>query len=427
MRVSQSRLDPSPTRPGNIRISVDVQYDNPALAQETYWFEVDQSQKQFLSDTGNPWALCLTPVALTLQEPLVLDQPVDAAVLKHINELMRVWGFWFPKLKPIQIYAGINTIPALHGADKTLSFFSGGVDAFFTALYHEETSDPYEKIHIDDLVYIWGFDISYLNIEANEKNERSLRQAATKMGRQMVTVASNIKLTQLKNCDWESLGHGAVLAGVAYLLEKKYNKALIASSGGYRDAFPHGSHPALMPLFSSPRLQFKQSGATFSRPEKIEWISRSDVARGHLHVCFMTDSDKNCSLCLKCYRAMLILDIFGALKYFKTFDSSSFDLKKAGKLFLWGADDTRQAVELKFLASQKNRLDIVKAMSDSLRRTHQVKMILRSMRVLTKTVVGRKLYQRIENRLLRGFVGGGERYHPAPADSMFVKYHEMNF
>ncbi len=426
MRASRSKIGPSPTRAGNVRISVDVQYDNPSLDPETYWFEVDQSLKPFLSASGNPWAMCLTPVAMTLQEPLYLDQPVDGVVLKRIHELMRVWGFWFPNLKPIPVYADSITIPAPHGADRTLSFFSGGVDAFFTALYHDQTNDPYEKIHVDDLVYIWGFDIPHLNTEANEQNERSLREAATQMGKHLVTVATNIKLTQLKNCEWEYMSHGAVLAAVAYLLEKKYSKALIASSGGYRDTFPHGSHPALMPLFSSTYLQFKQSGATFSRAEKIEWISRSEAAQDYLHVCFMTGTDKNCSQCLKCYRGMLTLDIFGALKYFKTFDLSSFNLEKAGKVFLWGSDDVRQAAELKFLASQKNRPDIVKAMNDSIRRTHKVKMILKSIRSLKKTEFGNKLYHRIETRLLKGFVGGGERYHPAPADSPFVHYNEIH-
>ncbi len=427
MRAFSSKITESPTRPGFVRLSIDVAYDNPEISPESYWFEVDQSLKKYLSDSGNPWVLCLAPVAMTLQEPLHIDLPVDAELLRHAHELMRVWSFWFPKLKPMSIHADKADPLTSENPDRALSFFSGGVDAFFTALYHEQTNDPYEKIHIDDLAYIWGFDIPHINTVANEQKERSLRDAARQMGKGFVTIATNIKLTQLKNCEWEYMCHGAVLASVAYLLEKRYGKAFIASSGGYHDSFPQGSHLALMPLFSSRQMLVKQSGATFSRADKIEWISRSKVAQNHLHVCFLMGDEKNCSQCLKCYRTMLVLDLFGALGSFKTFDVSQFDLKKAGKIFLWGTDDVRQAAELKFLASQKNRPDIVKAMSDSLRKTRRIKAILGAAAHLQKNNLGRELYRRIENRLFRGFIGSGERYYPAAEDSLFVHYNEMHF
>ena len=88
-------------------------------------------------------------------------------------------------------------------ASKTLSFFSGGVDAFFTALYHSETPDPHHQIPIDDLVNVWGFDIPISNTEAFRKIEEPFREAAALPGKEFVSVATNLRTTQLKHCDRE--------------------------------------------------------------------------------------------------------------------------------------------------------------------------------------------------------------------------------
>jgi hypothetical protein len=425
MKMVSCAIIDSPARPGYVRLSAEVEYDKQGLKPETYWFEVHESQKEFLSTSGNPWLMCLAPVAITLQEPLHINRPVDPTLLKNTHKLMDVWSFWFPRLKPMPIFAERMDAPEHEKPSRTLSFFSGGVDAFFTALYHDETEGPYDKIHIDDLVNIWGFDIPYSSGEAYLKSERSLREASKLIGKELVSVATNMRQTQLKNCEWEYLYHGAALASVAYALEKKYDRALIASSGGYRDSFPQGSHLALMPLFSSGRMQIEQSGATFSRSSKIEWLSRSEAAMRHLHVCFHLGNEENCSRCLKCFRTMLVLDLMGSLDKFVTFDRSKYDFHRAGKIFLWDVDDVRQAIEIRSLALQKDRMDIVTAMNKSVQHTDRIKKTLAFVRPLKKSLWGRSLYDRVENRLLRGSVGGEERYYPASNDSLFVHYNRI--
>ena len=415
----------SPARPGHVRLCAEVEYDTPGIKPELYWFEVHERYSQALSTSGNPWLLCLAPAAITLGESLHLNRPVDGLLLKNAHELMKIWSFWFPRLKPMPIRAEVAAAGDSSNDSKTLAFFSGGVDAFFTALYHGETQDPYDRIAIDDLVNVWGLDIPYANSEGYQKIEKSLSRAAADLGKEFVSVATNLRETQLKNCEWEYQYHGPALASVAYALEKRYRLALIASSGGYRATFPHASHPALMPLFSSSGTQIMQSGATFSRVSKIERISRSEAARQYLHVCFHLGNEQNCGRCLKCFRTMLTLDLLGVLEKVKTFDSTRYDRRMAKKMFLWGDDDRDYTIQIRELAIQKDRQDIAKAMDQSIQRTRRIKRSLAALGRLKKFPGGKKLYNNIEHRILKSSIGGEERYYPAAKDSPFFQFNQI--
>ena len=425
MRVKQSTIIPSPSRPGYARLSAEVEYDTPGIAPEAYWFEVADKYRPYLSDTGNPWLLCLAPVAVMLGERLCLDMCVDPVLLKNTRQLMKIWVCWFPKLKAMPIEAPVYSESDAPRGSKTLSFFSGGVDAFFTAIYHGDTLDPYDRVSIDDLVNVWGFDIPLSNREAYAKIESSLRRAASALNKEFVGVSTNLRDTQLRRCEWEYLYHGPALAGVAYSMEKKYSRALIASSGGYHGMFPHGTHPAVMPFFSGARMQVLQSGATFERIGKIEWISRSDAAKRSLHVCFHLASEKNCGRCLKCFRTMLTLDLLGALKEFQTFDQSGYDAMRCKRMFLWGKDDEGHARQIRRLAIQRNRMDIAAAVDLSFRRTRRTKILLAAAGRLKKLPGGMKFFYNVEGRLLKDFVGGEERYYPAEKDSLFIQSDQL--
>ena len=171
MRLISVDVRQSPDRAGYTRLCGEVSYDRQTLKPETYWFDVPDKFAPFLSDSGNPWLLCLAPVAITLGEPLRLSRAVDHTLLRGVHELMKVWSSWFPRLKPVAIEADVDVDREYPTASKTLSFFSGGVDAFFTALYHSETPDPHHQIPIDDLVNVWGFDIPISNTDAFSKIE----------------------------------------------------------------------------------------------------------------------------------------------------------------------------------------------------------------------------------------------------------------
>ena len=202
MRVKSHSLVKSPARTDHVRLCAEVEYDTKGLKPEVYWFEVHQKYKEFLSTTGNPWLLCLAPAAITLGEPLHLNRPVDGLLLKNAHELMKIWSFWFPRLKPMPIRAEAAAAGGTPGGSKILSFFSGGVDAFFTVLYESESQHPDDRILIDDLLNVWGFDIPYTNNVAHHRNEQTLKRAASILGKELVGVATNLKDTQFRRCHY---------------------------------------------------------------------------------------------------------------------------------------------------------------------------------------------------------------------------------
>jgi hypothetical protein len=67
MNVKSISIQQSPDRPEHVRLCAEVEYDTPGIAPETYWYEVRDKYREHLSDTGNPWLMCLAPAAIMLE------------------------------------------------------------------------------------------------------------------------------------------------------------------------------------------------------------------------------------------------------------------------------------------------------------------------------------------------------------------------
>ena len=159
MELRDVELTESPGGSGFVRLSGRVTYDEAAHADEEYWFDVASPQADLLTTSGNPWLACLAPVAATIGEPLRLGPAVDARLLENIRELLRVWTAWYPRLEDVPIEAQVDG-PAPAPERRTAAFFSGGVDSFFTVLRHANGDGTPRTEHIDDLIFIRGFDIA---------------------------------------------------------------------------------------------------------------------------------------------------------------------------------------------------------------------------------------------------------------------------
>ncbi len=427
MQVRGISVIDSPERPGWVRLCAEVVYEDPSLASEVYWFEVREKYKSFLSDTGNPWLVCLAPLAMALGEPLKIVRPVDRTLLANVYERMRIWKCWYPRLTMIRIEAELLEHP-IENAGKTCSFFSGGVDAFFTALYYDRTPDPLVRIPIEDLVNVWGFDIPLANAEAHEEIAKVFRRSAEDLGKELIEVATNLRETQLeKKINWEYLNVSPALASVALALEKRYKKALISSAGGYLVLCPDGTSALLDPLSSTQRLQVVHAGAAFSRVQKTEYIAPFEVVQRSLHVCFHIQSEKNCGRCIKCYRTMTTLETLGFLDRFQTFPKGAFHLSKLAKMFLWESDDVRMSKDVERLAVQKSREDVANAIRGAFKHTQHARRLLSMIKPLYHSPATRKLYWALEHKILADSIGGEERYYPIPDDSILAVDESVRF
>jgi len=365
MKVKNIDIITSPDDSNRLRLVAEVIYDNKEFKPELYWFEVDKKYKDYINTSGNPWLVCLIPLAVTIGEPLQLYNPIDAKLLENIKKLMQIWKGWYPNLHIIPIEAPVINFAGKREHKKTAVFFSGGVDSFFTVLRHNNI-DSKSDIHIDDLICIWGLDIPLANPDAFSRMQKSLGKVAGKIGVELMPIVTNIRENRLESSGWGRLYFGSALASAALVLENRYDRVLIAS-GGEGFALPSwGSHPITDPLYSTEKVQVIYDSLEYTRLGKIRFIGNFRVAQKYLRVCWQGRSDKNCCACPKCYRTMTTLSALGMLDKFITFRADLFDTVKASRIYIRGLDKIFFK-EILSIAIKNNKRDIVKAIKRSFR------------------------------------------------------------
>ena len=75
------------------------------------------------------------PIAMRAGSNLLIDCPVDPAVVRNAEAVSRIWSMWQPhRFAPVQITAPAiaPTVTPVHG--ENFMFFSGGVDSAFAVL-----------------------------------------------------------------------------------------------------------------------------------------------------------------------------------------------------------------------------------------------------------------------------------------------------
>lgn len=370
---------------GRLRVTGTVVYDDRPGEIDEYWFEFPAELADSISDSGNPWLVCLAPVAATLGESLRLALPVDRALAVNVSEVMAIWKHWYPRLRVAPIVAPSET-PLPTGRRKTAMFFSGGVDSFFTLLHNEPPQNG--GLPADDLIMIHGFDILLESEDAFTRHRRRLERVASETGKMLVPVSMNLRRTRLRDLPMAALWHGCALASVALLLEKRYERVLIAASNDIPNLGPWGSHPLTDPLLSTSSTAVVHDGAAFSRRDKLSFLTGFDVALRSLRVCSQ-DTSENCGACEKCYRNMIILDLLGALGRSATFPEKTLDLEKVSRIFVrgWRLSFYR---DLQAFAVSRVRKDVASAIGRSLRRSRWRRPVVRiAQRVGRLRYVGR--------------------------------------
>ncbi len=354
---------------GRVRLCGEVHYDRGPARSEIIWFEVPESLAGFVSVSGNPWLACLLPLAVTMGERLRLSVPLDKSLHRGAMELMHIWKGWYPQLCAIPIEADVlDPAPNTSVPKRAMTFFSGGIDSFFTALRYEAESGS----RIDDLVKARGLDIPLQNAQAFQRLRTRLQKAADELGKNLIDVSTNLRETRFRETKWGELSHGAALASIGLVLEGGYDRIVISSTHSDDSLLPWGSHPATDPLLSTTQTQIVHYGAAYSRVRKTEVVSGSDIALRSLKVCAVSRSEENCSACNKCYRTMIALELLGVLDRCTTFNTGLFDVKKIPSIYSQDRSARLFLEEVRDLARAKGREDIAEAIEQSFRHSERL-------------------------------------------------------
>jgi hypothetical protein len=410
--VSELTRAASPYRAGWTRLAARVRSDVDTF-DESWWLEVADRDADALHLSGDAFLVWLAPVSALRREPVRLEVAVDRELLEQVREVQRVWQTWFPECRAVTIDAPTTdditvdadaASSARSRAERTASFFTGGVDSFFTALRHDADEGTPRTVRIDDLIFVHGFDVPLGNERAAAHVITSLAQAAASLGKPLVVVRTNLRETAFGRADWPRHSHGAALAGVAHALGARYHTVLLGSSAGYGDLRFWGSHPMVDPMFHSTRLRVLHDGPAFMRVQKTEYVVRSPIARAHLRVCWKSEAGDNCGRCNNCYRTMLALECLGVLDDCATFDRRTLDLSRVARIYCRHDYDVRQFGYVRDLARREGRRDVAEAVeraladSETLRRRLAFVQRLRDRRIVWRWA------RAWEARLMRGWI-----------------------
>ena len=383
-----------------VRLVGEVTYDDNKLASELYWYEIPKEYEEYISDSGNPWLVCLLALAMKLNEPLILSQPIDKQLLNNCHKLMKIWKGWYPHLFIVNIEADLLT-RNIGTSNKNISFYSGGIDSNFTILKIKKDN----IYQLDDLITTWGFDITCQNNKAFEKFYKMLKNA-TAIWQDSLNhfyVKTNIKETRLQEADWAGLFCGAAIASVALVLERRYKNILISSTGetDSNKLVRRCSTPITDPLYSTSTSTVIHYGTKYSRIDKTNFVSAHDHLLPYMKVCANSRSEKNCGQCNKCYRTMINLYLNNCLYKSTSFPTNKFEIKKIPYVY-HGSEVTKGFFEeLQKYAEYKGREDISKAIAESFIYTKRLRKWLKLIELLNKTPLAWRLAVWFKNRLAK--------------------------
>jgi hypothetical protein len=227
------------------------------------------------------------------------ELPVSPRLLEGLGQVQDILHVWNPRLHKVEVKATSGPPPERRAG--TAVFFSGGVDATYSFLQHED--------EVTHLVTIHGLDIPIRDETRFPRVEAQGRAFAARFSKLFVPVGTNARDFGETHRLGFHLFHGAILAGTALALG--FGRTFVGSSSTYGDLVPWGTHPLLDPLWSTEASALVHDGAEAGRAEKLLRIAARPEALTSLRVCFENTSETNCGRCEKCLRTMMALRLLG--------------------------------------------------------------------------------------------------------------------
>ena len=293
-------------------------------------------------DSSNCFLVGMLYPAMRYGEDIEVMGTVSAKLLYNLNEyLIPLMAICDTRLKRIRVKAAATDGSPRSGAKAVGTGFSGGIDSFATICEHFAKPTP-EGFR---LTHLFFFNVGAHGIPKKagdmEEIERQFRARYEKfkgfpeeVGLPFVPVDSNVH----KFHPWGHLEVATFATVSAVLfLQRGIRRYYLASSGHtYRQLWKFlgdGGRPdaiervnmMLLPWLSTEGLDVIDDGNLYDRSQKTALVADYPPAAKYLNVCYGHDTlDTNCSVCPKCARTLLTLEILGKLDEF----ASVFDIPK---------------------------------------------------------------------------------------------------
>lgn len=280
------------------------------LQEHELWFRVHNGR---IAHRIEPFVAACFLLAMKMNTRLCVPQAVSLKMMEGLEEFRQIFCEWYPEFHPVEIQAVPRTTQGqTPKAEGTATFFSGGVDSFYSLRQHLS--------ELTGLIFVHGFDIPLKKTGLRQQVSAHLQTVADRVQIPLVEVETNVREILDPHLSWPEHAHGAALAAVALLFAPQFHRVYISASNSYPDFSAFGSHPFTDPLWSTEEVEIVHNSFYTRRLHKVEEIMDWDVAMDHLRVCWKNRGGAyNCCRCEKCVRTMVALRIVGGLERCKTF------------------------------------------------------------------------------------------------------------
>ena len=322
-------------RANDLQIQSLVEYTGKT---QYLWYAVDKRYKQYITaEKMDAFVVGLLLFAMRHKEDMEIDGAISERLYHNLsNYYMHILREVIPSLHIINILPrSLDEGKSYHCMNGVGTGFSGGVDSFCT-FFDYLVNNKLANYRITHLLFTnvgshgeWGGSAA-----RNLFNQRYdiLKSFAKEMGLEFIKVDSN--LSEFLQFNFPQSHSPRNLSSVL-LFQKLLSKYYYSGGVRYRDCFigPANdiaySEPANVHLLSTETLECISVGSQYSRVEKTMKVCELESSYKWLNVCWFPDTKGgNCSVCHKCCRTLLSLEILGKLEKYR----NVFDLDKYRKV-----------------------------------------------------------------------------------------------
>lgn len=309
-----------------VTLSADITFDGKPT--ERAYITVDRKYERCIAKDASPFLAAVLLPCMKSKENIYVDGRVSNALLNNTKAIMKLISKWNVGFSKISVKVKEVTKDSFT-PKYTASFFTAGVDSFYTYLKHKDK----KATKITHLILVHGFDVPLENKAFFKKVKETVETVAKEEKIHAIILQTNLGEIIEKRLVWD-FAHGGALASIALMLRKNLKTVLIPGAVRNDQLFPYGTHPELDVLWSTEKMKVKSDGGENDRMGKVtKLVSQSPLALKYLRVCTQNLKGKyNCSRCYKCLMTMIYLEGSHTLQNAKTFEKK-IDIEAVKRMY----------------------------------------------------------------------------------------------
>jgi hypothetical protein len=289
----------------------------------------------FATDRCDGFVVGLLFQAMERSEDMVLEGPISSRLFHSLQSFfIPLMAQAFLNLHPVKIVPASLTTEQSGGMGVATGF-SGGIDSFASVIQHlvGERSPDHRITHF--LFHNAGGHGHGKPEDARKlflQRYNMVQPFTREVGIPLIPVDSN--LAEVFPIDFITM-HSALNASIPLVLQNQFQRYYYASAYKYADCGVNRTDdiahfdPFAFHLLSTESLECVSTGCQMSRIEKTALVATYEPSRRYLNVCVDAAFEgRNCSVCFKCCRTILTLELLGVADLYQ----NVFDLEKFSKV-----------------------------------------------------------------------------------------------